>query len=100
MTLRTGSTLAGRVTIDGGASGGRIVAVDPVTGDTITANDLTADNTYALRLPGGDPIKIRYYLWGAARSSGGWYDNVTEMAQARSVSVPQSGTRTFNFSIR
>jgi 5-hydroxyisourate hydrolase-like protein (transthyretin family) len=99
MALRAGTTLAGTVTVGRGVQG-RIIAVNPMTGDSITANDFIDDGAYSMRVPGAEPIKIQYYLWGTASSNGGWYDNVTEMAKAKKVAVPKSGTKTFDFSIR
>lgn len=105
LPLIAGSALTGTVTVDDDVvrpDGWRLTAVNATTGDQIGVADwvVQADGTYRMRLPGGQPIKIHWYVSSAdPNGSSGWWENAADQASATKVTVPRAGEKELNLTI-
>jgi len=94
IALSAGAKLTGTVTVGPGhpsATGGRITAVNPATGDELAFADFTGrTGTYEMPVIGGGPVLLRWTLTGEESASGELPDRVP---------VPKSGTKTHDVTI-
>jgi hypothetical protein len=102
--MTAGATIKGKVTIAPGldpAGDWRLTAYNAVTGDEIGFADSSGavGGAYQMGLPGGQQVKIGWYLTGDRYYHEGWYDHAGGLATARKVAVPESGTKKLDLTI-
>lgn len=101
ITLKPGAVLKGAVTRPaGGIESGRFTAYNVVTGDPIGVAEIQ-NGRYEMPIIGSQQVQIGYYVdAGGEQYLDGWYDGAADRAHARRVSVPATGSRTLNITIR
>jgi hypothetical protein len=95
-TLSAGAKVTGTVTVapgDTAWSGGRLRARSVATGDLLAVGDVPgAGGAYELRVIGGGPVNLEWYLADPVTKATGWYDG-------NPVRVPANGRRQLDLTI-
>ncbi|HET9517636.1 MAG TPA: hypothetical protein VFO77_07930, partial [Actinoplanes sp.] len=92
------AALAGKVRVRTGAIvDGFLTAYTVSTGDQIGDSWFFADGRFSLLIPGGERVKIEYYVRTGKRDElTGWHDRASTFEKAKVVEVPATGAATLD----
>ncbi|HET9517637.1 MAG TPA: carboxypeptidase-like regulatory domain-containing protein [Actinoplanes sp.] len=78
---------------------GRLTSYAASTGDQVMEVDIAPDGTFTMPVPGGERVKISYYVRRRPDGVSGWHGGAKTFAQATIVDMPVTGAQTLNFTV-